>query len=245
MAELLKITVTDDQKQTVSGRALHMFLGIETRYNDWFSRMVGYGFDDGKDFYSNLSKTSDGGRPSVDHIMTLDMAKELCMLARNEKGRQARQYFLEVERQWNSPEMVMKRALEIANNRVQKLQAAVDSQRQQLTAAAPKVLFADSVATSQSSILVGQLAKIIKQNGYDIGQNRLFEWLRQHNYLGMTGNNRNLPTQKAMELKLFEIKESTHVNGDGVIVTTRTPKVTGKGQLYFVNKFLGREQPAV
>ncbi len=117
MNELLKIKVTDDQKQTVSGRDLHMFLEIPTDYPHWFTRMCAYDFTEGKDFQTKLSEST-GGRPSIDHIMTLDMAKELCMLARNERGKQARQYFLDVERQWNSPEMVMKRALEIADSRV-------------------------------------------------------------------------------------------------------------------------------
>lgn len=99
MNELLKIQVNHNQEQTVSGRELHMFLGIETRYNDWFRRMCEYGFEENRDFYSFLSKTLEGGRPSTDHILTIDMAKELCMLARNEKGKQARQYFLEVERE--------------------------------------------------------------------------------------------------------------------------------------------------
>lgn len=106
----------------------------------------------------------------------------------------------------------------------------------------PKVLFAEAVATSQSTILVGQLAKLLKQNGIDIGQNRLFEWLRQNGYLiRQKGNNYNLPTQRAMDLGLFRIKESTHLNGDGVSVTTKTTKVTGKGQQYFIEKFLSEK----
>lgn len=103
----------------------------------------------------------------------------------------------------------------------------------------PKALFADSVATSHTSILVGDLAKILKQNGVDIGAKRLFIWLRQNKYLiSRRGSDYNSPTQKSMEMGLFEIKESTHINGDGVTVTTKTPKVTGKGQQYFINKFL-------
>lgn len=119
MNELLKIEINDNQEQTVSGRELHMFLGIETPYMKWFERMLQYGFDENKDFWTKMSEST-GGRPSTDHIMKLDMAKELCMLARNEKGKQARHYFLEVEREWNSPEKVMARALVIANNRIEK-----------------------------------------------------------------------------------------------------------------------------
>ena len=102
----------------------------------------------------------------------------------------------------------------------------------------PKVLFADAVAASHTSILIGDLAKLIRQNGVEVGQNRLFQWLRDNGYLCSTGERYNLPTQKSMELKLFEVKETTISNPDGSIRITRTTKVTGKGQAYFVNKFL-------
>lgn len=103
----------------------------------------------------------------------------------------------------------------------------------------PKALFADAVATADTSILIGDLAKLIKQNGHDIGQKRLFEWLRSHDYLIKSGNSKNMPTQKSMELKLFEVKERTINNPDGSVRITKTTKVTGKGQQYFINKFLG------
>lgn len=103
----------------------------------------------------------------------------------------------------------------------------------------PKALFADAVATSHTSILVGELAKILKQNGIEMGQKRLFAWLREKGYLiKRQGTDYNMPTQKAMELGLFEIKEGSYVNSSGVNITTKTPKITGKGQQYFINKFL-------
>lgn len=103
----------------------------------------------------------------------------------------------------------------------------------------PKVVFADAVATSHTSILVGELAKILKQNGIDMGQKRLFAWLRENGYLiKRKGTDYNMPTQKAMDLGLFEIKEGSYINGAGANITTKTPKVTGKGQQYFINKFL-------
>lgn len=106
----------------------------------------------------------------------------------------------------------------------------------------PKVVFADAVATSHTSILVGELAKILKQNGIEMGQKRLFAWLREKGYLiKRQGTDYNMPTQKAMDLGLFEIKEGSYVNGSGVNITTKTPKVTGKGQQYFINKFLAKE----
>jgi anti-repressor protein len=123
---------------------------------------------------------------------------------------------------------------------MQWLQSKVAEQAKQLEAQAPKVLFADAVNASQTSILVGQLAKIIQQNGVPMGQRRLFAWLRERHYLSSRkGEDYNMPLQKYIEQGLFEIKESTHTNPDGVTFTTRTVKVTGKGQQYFVNKFLG------
>jgi len=115
----------------------------------------------------------------------------------------------------------------------------IEAQQKQLQSQAPKVLFADAVATSKTSILVGELAKLIKQNGYDIGQNRLFDWLRTNGYLiNRKGTDYNMPTQRSMDLGLFEIKENTIAHSDGHTSIIKTPKVTGKGQLYFVNKFL-------
>ena len=118
----------------------------------------------------------------------------------------------------------------------QSVLAAKDKQIEEMK---PKVVFADAVATSHTSILVGELAKILKQNGIDMGQKRLFAWLREQGYLiKRKGTDYNMPTQKAMDLGLFEIKEGSYVNGSGVNITTKTPKVTGKGQQYFINKFL-------
>lgn len=121
----------------------------------------------------------------------------------------------------------------------QNVLAAKDKQIEQMK---PKVVFADAVATSHTSILVGELAKILKQNGIEMGQKRLFAWLREKGYLiKRQGTDYNMPTQKAMDLGLFEIKEGSYVNGSGVNITTKTPKVTGKGQQYFINKFLAKE----
>lgn len=118
----------------------------------------------------------------------------------------------------------------------QSVLAAKDKQIEEMK---PKALFADAVATSHTSILVGELAKILKQNGIEMGQKRLFAWLREKGYLiKRQGTDYNMPTQKAMDLGLFEIKEGSYVNGSGVNITTKTPKVTGKGQQYFISKFL-------
>lgn len=237
MNELIKIQVNNNQEQIVSGRVLHMFLGVETPYMKWFERMLQYGFDENRDFWTKMSEST-GGRPSTDHIMKLDMAKELCMLARNEKGKQARHYFLEVEREWNSPEKVMARALVIANNRIETLTLENTMQKKEIAEARPKVVFADAVSASDNTILIGDMAKLIKQNGHPIGQKRLFQWLRDNGYLiKRKGADYNSPMQYAMELGLFKIKETAITHSDGHVTVSKTVKVTGKGQQYFINKF--------
>lgn len=235
MNDLIPINF-DSERPTVSARELHEFLEIDTRFNDWFHRMTDYGFTEGMDFYSFLSKTSEqGGRPSTDYQLTIDMAKELAMIQRNDKGRQARQYFIQIEKDWNSPEKVMARALEFAHKEIHSLTARIEHDK-------PKVLFADSVASSKASILVGEMAKILKQNGVDIGEKRFFRWLRENGYLvSRYGTDYNMPTQRSMELKIFEIKETAITHASGTVTVNKTPKVTGKGQRYFVNKFLNKE----
>ena len=242
--ELIKIDYTNSDRPTVLGRDLHDALEVQTAYKDWFPRMCEYGFEEGKDF--NLLKNErvkmEGNRMVTrevnDHQITIAMAKELCMLQRSEKGKQFRKYFIQVEEAWNTPEQVMARALQMANRMVDKLKKDNAYLLEKAEADAPKVLFADAVAASHTSILIGDLAKLIRQNGVEVGQNRLFQWLRDNGYLCCTGERYNLPTQKSMELKLFEVKETTISNPDGSIRITRTTKVTGKGQAYFVNKFL-------
>lgn len=238
MNELIKITY-DNDRPAVSARDLHDFLEVNTRFNDWFPRMCEYGFTENEDF--NLLKIervqNEGGRAVSrtvdDAVLTIDMAKELCMLQRNEKGKQARQYFIQLEKDWNSPEKVMARALQIAETKLKTLETKV-------AADAPKVLFADAVSASHTSILVGELAKLLKQNGVEIGQHRLFAWLRENGYLiRRNGSDFNMPTQRSMELGLFTVKETAITRSDGAVTVSKTPKVTGKGQQYFIQKFLG------
>lgn len=233
MNELIKITYNND-RPAVSARDLHDFLEVKTAYKDWFPRMCEYGFTEGEDFCSFLSEST-GGRPAQDAVLTIDMAKELCMIQRNEKGKQARQYFLQIEKDWNSPEKVMARALQIAGDKLKRLESKVEAD-------APKVLFADAVSASKTSILVGELAKLLKQNGVDIGQHRLFRWMRENGYLiRRNGTDFNMPTQKSMDLGLFTVKETAITHSDGTVTVSKTTKVTGKGQQYFIQKFLGEE----
>lgn len=165
MNELITVNY-DSERPTVLGRDLHEMLEVETRYNDWFKRMSEYGFIEGTDFYSILSKTSDNGRPKTDHQFTIEMAKEICMIQRSEKGKHCRQYFIELEKQWNSPEMVMKRALEIANQRVEEmrqrnnaLETTVALQTQQITEMKPKVTYYDIVLNCSDLLSTTAIAK--------------------------------------------------------------------------------------
>lgn len=138
-----------------------------------------------------------------------------------------------------SDEELMAKALLVANNKIAERDKIIEQKQARIEQMKPKEIFADAVATSHTSILVGDLAKLICQNGYQIGAKRLFSWLRDNGYfIKRKGADWNMPTQKSMEMGLFEIKESTHINGSGCNVTTRTPKITGKAQVYFVNKFL-------
>lgn len=232
---LINLQEKEDGSVAVSGRELHEFLEITERYASWFERMKSYGLESEVDYTSVKSFTvvNNGARRELkDHALTLDTAKEISMIQRNEKGKQARQYFIQVEKAWNSPEMIMKRALQIADRKVIDLQ-------EQIALDKPKVIFADAVSASRTSILVGDLAKLLRQNGVDIGQNRLFGWLRESGFLiNRKGESWNSPTQYSMDRGLFEVKERTHQEPDGSIRITKTTKVTGKGQQYFINKFL-------
>ncbi len=241
MNDLIKICYENDHP-TVLGRDLHKFLEIETPYTQWFDRMLGYGFSENADFigFSQKSDKPQGGRPMQDHQITIDMAKELCMIQRTERGKQARLYFLDLEKAWNTPEQVMARALKLADQKIKEARNQVVNLEKVVEEQRPQVLFAESVAASDTSILIGNLAKLIRQNGVDIGQNRLFEWLREEDYLcSRKGDMYNAPTQRSMDMGLFEMRERTVNNADGSIRITRTTLVTGKGQIYFVNKFCG------
>lgn len=239
MNNLINITLNENHEPVVSGRQLHETLGVKTRYNDWFNRMTEFGFTENEDYLAITQKrvTAQGNATNqTDHIIKLDMAKEIAMIQRTDKGKEVRQYFIQVEKDFNSPEKIMARALLMADKKVHKLEAQIEADR-------PKVLFADAVSASKSSCLIGELAKILKQNGIDIGQNKLFQWLRSNGYLiSRRGDSWNQPTQKSMDLKLFELKKTNINHADGHTTTNTTTKVTGKGQQYFINKFLNQER---
>lgn len=235
MNELFNVNTNGD-KLTLSARELHKELNIAGRFSRWFEQMSEYGFEENVDYTSvqNCTEVQNNGgiqvRELQDYRITLDMAKEIAMLQRNEKGKEIRRKLIELEKAWNSPEKVMARALDIAHKTIANLQIENEEMK-------PKALFADTVAASDSSILVGQEAKLISQSGCKMGQNRFFAWLRENGYLCSKGENYNMPTQKSREMDLIEIKIRTVTNPDGSVRETKTPVITGKGQIYFINKF--------
>ena len=198
MNNLINVSLNENQEPVVSGRQLYQVLGVKTPYSMWFDRMVEYGFTENQDFLLNnfVKQTGRGGHNKIDHVLKLDMAKEIAMIQRTDKGKEARQYFIQVEKDFNSPEKIMARALKIADRKIIKLEATIEEQR-------PKVIFANAVSASHTSILVGDFAKLMRQNGLNFGQNRMFAWLRENGYLiSRKGHSWNMPTQKAMDLGL-------------------------------------------
>ena len=224
--ELLRIDYTNVDRPTVLGRDLHEALEVQTAYKDWFPRMCEYGFEEGKDFSSILSKST-GGRPQQNHQLTISMAKELCMLQRTQKGKECREYFIKVEEAWNKPEIVLSRALIMANNSLQELRSNNAQLLAENAVMKPKAEFADRVANTDGLLSMSNFAKVIQDEHINMGRNKLFEWLRNQGYL--RGNNE--PYQQYVNQGLFRVRETVHNGG----LRTQT-YVTGKGQLYLVDK---------
>ena len=241
MDNLISVNYDADQP-CVSARDLHQQLNIRTQYTKWFERMKEYGFAENEDFkaISHKRLTAQGNETTyIDHEISIDMAKQICMIQRSPEGKQIRQYFLDLEKAWNTPEQIFARALKMADKTIDQLKSENATLIEDNERMKPKEIFADAVTASKDSILIGDLAKILKQKGIDIGQNRLFQKLRNNGYLiQRRGPSWNMPTQKSMEMGLFEVEERTITNPDGMTKIRKTTKVTGKGQQYFINKLL-------
>lgn len=233
MNELIEVSYSEDEQPTVSGRDLHAALGVETRYNDWFKRMSEYGFTENIDFYSILSKTPDGGRPSTDHQLTIPMAKEICMLQRSEKGKQFRQYFIEIENQWNTPEAVMARALQFANRQLDKIKQqnaqltdTVAIQSQQIAELTPKASYYDVVLNCKDLLSITEIAK-------DYGKSA--KWLNNYlhdNKVQFKQGNIWLLYQNHAEKGYTNTKTQTFNGNDGKVHTKVHTYWTQKGRLF-------------
>lgn len=230
MNEIISITYEND-RPTVSGRVLHEALGISTRYNDWFPRMCEYGFVEGEDFYSILSKTSEGGRPATDHQLTIDMAKQICMIQRTEIGRQYREYFLEIERKWNDPQAVMARSLIYANRQLETVTGQLAEANAQLSEAndridklAPKADYYDAVAAADGLTSFRETAKLFGMKEKDF-----IAFIEKRRLCYRDGHGRLIAYAENRSKKWFELKECTYRSGAEVKTAIYT-KITPLGR---------------
>lgn len=238
MNEIVKVNY-DNEQPTVSARELHNGLEVSERFQSWFNRQLQYGFEENSDYVGCKEFNTLAKQELQDYQISIDMAKQICMLQRSDKGRQYRQYFLDLEKAWNTPEQVMARALKLADKEIDRLKADNKVLLEDTARMKPKEIFADAVATSSTTILIGELAKLLRQNGIDIGRDRLFDWMRKNGYLiRQKGSSYNTPTQRSADLGILTTKETVIVHSDGSTEVKKTVKVTGKGQQYFINKFL-------
>lgn len=240
MGEIIKINY-ETENPTVSARELYKELEIKYDFTRWVNSNF-KGFIENVDFsrgHMDVNANRYGGTQVVeDYDLTIDMAKHLCLMSKTEKGKICRQYLIDLDKAWNTPEQVMARALKMANQTIDNLKNNTAELLEDVKRMKPKEIFADAVSASHTSILIGDLAKLLKQNGYETGQKRLFAWLRDNDYLIKGGSSKNMPTQRSMDMGLFDVKETTITNPDGSVRVTKTTKVTGKGQQYFINRFL-------
>lgn len=239
--ELVPVYTTSAGEKVVYGTDLHRVLEVKSNYREWANRrFADIGAVEREDFESVEIPTLAGGTPRKEHIIHLDAAKEMAMLERNEKGKQLRRYFIQVEKRYKSRIPVgVPTGKQLMALAVLEAQKTIEEQNRAIERMAPKEVFADAVTASGSSILIGELAKILRQNGINTGEKRLFAWLRQQGYLvRRKGTDYNMPTQRSMEMMLFEVRERVVNNPDGSTRVTKTTVVTGKGQQYFINKFL-------
>ena len=236
------------EEQTISARELHESLNIKTAFKDWFPRMCEYGFVEGRDFCSKMSEST-GGRPSKDYDIKIDMAKEICMIQRTPEGKKVREYLIDLEKAWNTPELIMARALKLADKQITGLKEenskliacnntlSVENSHlyEKIEKDRPAVEFAEAVKASSGCIHVGNFAKII-----GVGPNVFWKWLRKEGYVGNKKgtSNYNIPLQRYLSMGLFELKPNLGRDDNGNPVTyPPTALLTGKGQTYFQRKW--------
>ena len=238
------ITINDESLFPIDGRELHRNLGVKTPYHVWFPRMCEYGFEADKDFQTenkNVHRADGSQMPQmqVDHKLSINAAKEICMLQRNDAGKQIRQQLIAIEEQWNRPEAVMARALKMADRTIQSLNDNVRLLSQQIEADAPKVAFAESFIRADTDILIREMAKHLTDHGFPTGQNKLYQQLRDEGYLIKSGQDRNLPSQRSMNNGWMTIKTTTRSSADSTKID-RTTLITPKGQEHLLKHFCGK-----
>ena len=220
MRELIKVTEQNGE-QLVSARELYEFLELDkSQWARWTKKNIEEIFEENQE-YQRLDIVSNGNN-TTEYILKLDVAKELAMLSRSEKGKEIRKYFIELEKAWNSPEKIMARALQIANHQIETYKQQIEYQK-------PLVEFADKMLGSKDSLLIRVYAKLLNDEGLKIGEKKLYSWFRDNGYL----NKNNEPYQQYMEY--FEVKVSTYDTPFGTKTNTTT-LIKPKGQLYFFKK---------
>ena len=232
MNELIKISYNKSDEPVVSGRDLHEKLEIETPYKQWFDRMCEYGFEDNKDYCTFLCNRSDGlaGKPRTDHIITLDMAKQIAMIQRTDKGKEIREYFIEIEKAWSSPEKLMARALKVAERTISQLETTVAVQSQQLAEAAPKVSYYDLILNCKDLISISKIAK-----DYGMSAVKLNDLLRDMGIQYRQGNVWLL-YQKYAAQGYTSTKTHEYMGSDGANHAKTATYWTQKGRLFIYNK---------
>lgn len=232
MNNLIEIKEQNGQ-QLVSARNLHEFLEVTERFQQWFDKKVEkYNFKKNKDFIGCKVFHALAKQEIQDYLLTLPMAKEISMIQNNEKGKQARQYFIKCEEAWNSEDMILSRALEIQNKKVLTYKEHIEELETKIQEDAPRVAFAESIEKAADCILVREFSKVIATEGIYLGERKLYKWFREKGHIF---KNSTEPMQTSVEKGLFKVSESTiqTVKGDKIIPTT---KITGKGQIYFLEK---------
>ena len=235
MGELIKVTENEKGQQLVSARSLYDFLGATERFSNWMNRQLEYGFIEGVDYNGCKVFNTLANQEVQDFVLTLDTAKEISMIQRSEKGKEARQYFIACEKKLK--EIVPRTHLEVLQSEMalliekERVSNLLIEANNKIEEDRPKIVFAESVIGSSNSILVRQLAKDLCDDDFEIGQNRLFEWFRENKFL----NKDNEPYQNHVASGLFEV--ITRTIGSGLeTFTTRTTKITGRGAVYFSHK---------
>ena len=229
MTELIKVQEKDGE-QLVSGRELHKFLESSERFSKWWERMVGYGFIENKDYTLYQKVHPQNKQEIIDYLMKISMAKEISMLQRNEKGKEARMYFIKCEEAWNCDEAIVSRALSIQNKRILEYKEKIDVLERKIDSDAQRVSFAETIEKSSDCLLVREFSKVIANEGINLGEKKLYKWLREK---GFILKNSTEPTQRAVTMGLFKVAERV-VKAVTKDIVTKTTRITGKGQIYFL-----------
>ena len=229
MTELIKIQERDGE-QLVSGRELHKFLESSERFSKWWERMVGYGFIENKDYTLYQKVHPQNKQEIIDYLMKISMAKEISMLQRNEKGKEARMYFIKCEEAWNCDEAIVSRALSIQNKKIIEYKEKIDVLERKIDSDAQRVSFAETIEKSSDCLLVREFSKVIANEGINLGEKKLYRWLRDK---GFILKNSTEPIQRAVTMGLFKVAERV-VKAVTKDIVTKTTRITGKGQIYFL-----------